>query len=43
MTTGQPAPQIVLRATDGQEFSSRQTVAKGPLVVAFFPLAFTPG
>ncbi len=43
MDIGSVAPEIVLRATDGEEFSSRDAVKRGKLVLAFFPLAFTPG
>ncbi|MHB1610664.1 MAG: hypothetical protein ACYCOU_02550 [Sulfobacillus sp.] len=43
MEIGQLAPYVKLRATDGSEFSSQDMVTKGPLVLAFFPLAFTPG
>jgi peroxiredoxin len=36
------APTIQLPATTGS-FDSRQAVSQGPLVVAFYPMAFTGG
>lgn len=43
MNIGAVAPEVILRATDGEEFSSREAVKRGKLILAFFPLAFTPG
>lgn len=43
MTIGDRAPAISLTATDGSHFNSQEAVSRGPLVIAFFPLAFTPG
>lgn len=43
MDIGVVAPEITLRSTNGEEFSSRQAVKRGKLILAFFPLAFTPG
>ncbi len=43
MKIGDEAPAIHLTDTSGQKFSSRDKVSEGPLVVAFYPLAFTSG
>ena len=43
MQLGEMAPEIQVQATNGSTFSSREQTANGPLIVAFFPLAFTPG
>ena len=43
MQLGEMAPEIRVQATNGSTFSSREQTANGPLIVAFFPLAFTPG
>ena len=43
MQLGDTAPEIQVQATNGTTFSSREHTARGPLIVAFFPLAFTPG
>lgn len=43
MQIGEIAPEIQLQATDGSTFSSREQRSAGPLIIAFFPLAFTPG
>ncbi|NMP22305.1 redoxin domain-containing protein [Sulfobacillus sp. DSM 109850] len=43
MQVGQEAPAFELKATNGRTFSSRDQVQAGPLVVAFYPLAFTGG
>ncbi len=40
---GDRAPEIQLTDTSGGTFSSAAKVADGPLVVAFYPLAFTGG
>ncbi len=40
---GDLAPEIQLTDTSGETFSSKAQVARGPLVVAFYPLAFTGG
>lgn len=43
MQVGDMAPEIQLTDTSGGTFSSKAQVADGPLVVAFYPLAFTGG
>ncbi|MCY0878860.1 MAG: hypothetical protein OWU84_07965 [Firmicutes bacterium] len=43
MTVGEVAPTIRLADTSGGEFLSTARVEQGPLVVAFYPLAFTSG
>lgn len=43
MNLGDVAPTIQLTDTSGGEFVSTRQVEQGPLVVAFYPLAFTGG
>lgn len=43
MQVGDMAPEILLKDTSGGQFSSRDRVKGGPLIVAFYPLAFTGG
>ncbi len=43
MELGRTAPAIELTDTSGERFQSLQKVKEGPLVVAFYPLAFTGG
>ncbi len=43
MRLGDIAPEIQVQSTNGSTFSSREHTTNGPLIVAFFPLAFTPG
>lgn len=43
MNLGQVAPTIEVKDTSGHLFSSVKQVEQGPLVVAFYPLAFTGG
>lgn len=40
---GDVAPDFTLRDTEGVELTLSKLVEKGPVVVAFFPKAFTPG
>lgn len=40
---GDPAPDFQLRATDGQVYSLQQFRGKKPVVLAWFPKAFTAG
>lgn len=42
-TVGQEAPEFTGTDTEGQSFSLSALVEKGPVIVAFFPKAFTPG
>jgi peroxiredoxin len=42
-TVGQEAPEFTGTDTEGQTFSLSALVEKGPVIVAFFPKAFTPG
>ena len=42
-TVGQVAPEVTGTDTDGQSFSLSALVEKGPVILAFFPKAFTPG
>lgn len=43
MRIGDRAPQIKLNCTNGTVFASSDALKRGPLVVAFYPLAFTSG
>jgi peroxiredoxin Q/BCP len=40
---GETAPDFTVTDTEGQSWTLSQMVQKGPVVVAFFPKAFTPG
>lgn len=43
MNIGEKAPDFVLDSTEGGKFSLDEARSRGPVIVAFFPLAFTPG
>lgn len=40
---GELAPDFTVKDTDGVELKLSALVEQGPVVVAFFPKAFTPG
>lgn len=40
---GDVAPDFTVKDIDGAELSLSKLVEKGPVVLAFFPKAFTPG
>ncbi len=40
---GDPAPQFSLPGSDGQTYTLNQYVGKKPVVIAWFPKAFTGG
>jgi peroxiredoxin len=40
---GERAPDFTVTDTDGVELTLSKLVERGPVVVAFFPKAFTPG
>ena len=40
---GQKAPDFTLADTDGNSVSLHDLLARGPVMLAFFPAAFTPG
>lgn len=42
-TTGDIAPDFEARDTDGKVHRLSEMVTHGPVIVAFFPKAFTPG
>jgi hypothetical protein len=37
------APDFTLSDTEGQPVALRSLLSRGPVIVAFFPKAFTPG
>jgi len=39
LTTGTAAPDFTLRGMDGKEFSLREALARGPVVLAFFKIS----
>ncbi len=41
--TGDIAPEFSVEDTDGNTHCLSEMVAKGPVILAFFPKAFTPG
>ena len=43
LKVGDKAPPFVLPDTDGNPVSLEGLLAKGPVILAFFPKAFTPG
>ena len=43
LKVGDPAPDFTLPDTDGTPVSLSRLLASGPVIVAFFPKAFTPG
>lgn len=40
---GETAPDFTVTDTDGKTHTLSEMVKKGPVIVAFFPKAFTPG
>ncbi len=40
---GDVAPDFTVKDTDGVELTLSSLVERGPVVLAFFPKAFTPG
>jgi len=40
---GDPAPDFRLQASDGKEYTLSEFKGKRPVVIAFFPKAFTGG
>jgi thioredoxin-dependent peroxiredoxin len=42
-TVGSVAPDFTVKDVDGRELALSKLVEKGPVVVAFYPKAFTPG
>lgn len=40
---GDVAPDFVVTDTDGKELKLNALVNEGPVILAFFPKAFTPG
>ncbi len=40
---GETAPDFTVTDTDGQSHTLSEMVKQGPVIVAFFPKAFTPG
>lgn len=40
---GDKAPDFTLPGTDGKPVTLSTLLAKGPVILAFFPKAFTPG
>jgi peroxiredoxin Q/BCP len=43
LKVGDKAPDFTLPDTDGKPVSLSALLASGPVIVAFFPKAFTPG
>ena len=43
LKVGDRAPDFTLPDTDGNSVSLASLLDKGPVIVAFFPKAFTPG
>jgi len=43
LKVGDKAPDFTLPDTEGKPVSLRALLAKGPVILAFFPKAFTPG
>jgi len=43
LEVGDPAPDFRLQASDGKEYTLSQFKGKRPVVIAFFPKAFTGG
>ncbi len=39
LTTGRAAPDFTLRGMDGKEFSLQETLARGPVMLAFFKIS----
>lgn len=42
-TIGSVAPDFTVKDVDGVELTLSSLVERGPVVLAFFPKAFTPG
>jgi peroxiredoxin Q/BCP len=40
---GDKAPDFTLPGTDGRPVNLAKLLARGPVILAFFPKAFTPG
>jgi len=43
LEVGDKAPDFMLQASDGKSYSMSQFVGNKPVVIAFFPKAFTGG
>jgi peroxiredoxin Q/BCP len=43
LKVGDPAPDFTLPDTEGKPVTLSKLLAKGPVILAFFPKAFTPG
>ena len=43
LKTGDTAPDFTLASTDGGQLTLSKAVAEGPVVLFFFPKAFTSG
>jgi peroxiredoxin len=41
--TGEVAPDFTAKDTTGKAYTLSEMVKQGPVIVAFFPKAFTPG
>ena len=43
LKAGDKAPDFTLPGTDGKPVNLAKLLARGPVILAFFPKAFTPG
>lgn len=43
LKTGETAPDFTVKDTEGNSLHLDEMVATGPVILAFFPKAFTPG
>jgi peroxiredoxin Q/BCP len=43
LKVGEKAPEFTLPDTDGKPVTLSKLLARGPVILAFFPKAFTPG
>jgi peroxiredoxin Q/BCP len=43
LNVGDPAPDFTLPDTEGNPVTLSRLLVNGPVIVAFFPKAFTPG
>ena len=43
LAVGDTAPDFSLKGSDGETYSLAQFKGEQPVVLAFFPMAFTPG
>jgi peroxiredoxin Q/BCP len=43
LKVGDPAPDFTLPDTQGKQITLSKELAKGPVILVFFPKAFTPG